>query len=334
MHLRHLARSAAALSLVLASPALADRDTAQFTSLTVFGDSLVDAGNVNALNPNFANAAQGYFDGRFTNGYNYPDLLSIALYGTPTVASLEGGTNFAFGGARATSTTALPDLGEQLAFFQNYLAAGNAVDPNGLYILNFGGNDIFGAAQPGVPAGFASDDAFLRSAAQTYAAGIQSLADLGARNFLVTGFPNSATPTQFALSQQAQVYLLSEIGKLNLDTDVSLYLFDYLAFFTELRADPTRFGLPADINFTTTCQQARATPGCEGFFSFDGTHPTAAVQAAAFQAMDAQFNLTAAVPEPGTWALMLLGFGAVGWAMRRGNGRPRTRAQVRFAFAR
>jgi hypothetical protein len=27
--------------------------------------------------------------------------------------------------------------------------------------------------------------------------------------------------------------------------------------------------------------------------------------------------LTAAVPEPGTWATMLLGFGAVGFAMRR-----------------
>jgi hypothetical protein len=34
---------------------------------------------------------------------------------------------------------------------------------------------------------------------------------------------------------------------------------------------------------------------------------------------------TGGVPEPSTWALMLLGFGAVGWAMRR-------RTSVRYAF--
>lgn len=39
-------------------------------------------------------------------------------------------------------------------------------------------------------------------------------------------------------------------------------------------------------------------------------------------------NLTSAVPEPGTWMLMLLGFGAIGFAMRS-----RTKTQVRFQFA-
>ena len=29
------------------------------------------------------------------------------------------------------------------------------------------------------------------------------------------------------------------------------------------------------------------------------------------------FGVTGGVPEPGTWAMMLLGFGAIGWAMRR-----------------
>jgi hypothetical protein len=40
-----------------------------------------------------------------------------------------------------------------------------------------------------------------------------------------------------------------------------------------------------------------------------------------------QFDV-AAVPEPGTWMLMLLGFGAMGFAMRR-----RQKSQVRFQFA-
>jgi len=39
-------------------------------------------------------------------------------------------------------------------------------------------------------------------------------------------------------------------------------------------------------------------------------------------------EVAAAIPEPGTWAMMLVGFGAVGYAMRR---RPRTTVSVRFA---
>jgi hypothetical protein len=31
----------------------------------------------------------------------------------------------------------------------------------------------------------------------------------------------------------------------------------------------------------------------------------------------ANFSITSAVPEPGTWGMMLIGFGAVGYGMRR-----------------
>ena len=86
---------AGGLILATAVPAQAERDTERFTSLTVFGDSLVDAGNIfTATGGAIPSAANGYFNGRFTNGYDYTDLLSIELFGAPTVASLQGGTNF------------------------------------------------------------------------------------------------------------------------------------------------------------------------------------------------------------------------------------------------
>jgi hypothetical protein len=44
---------------------------------------------------------------------------------------------------------------------------------------------------------------------------------------------------------------------------------------------------------------------------------TAAIQRAAFQDINRQFGLSSAVPEPTTWAMMLVGFGAVGFSMRR-----------------
>ena len=41
-------------------------------------------------------------------------------------------------------------------------------------------------------------------------------------------------------------------------------------------------------------------------------------------------GITAAVPEPGTWAMMLAGLGGIAWALRRKN-RVTTRARIRFA---
>ena len=44
---------------------------------------------------------------------------------------------------------------------------------------------------------------------------------------------------------------------------------------------------------------------------------------------NATFQPSAPVPEPATWAMMLIGFGAIGFAMRR---RREERTRVRFAF--
>lgn len=312
----------AVILAALALPAAAQSVPPRYTSLTVFGDSLVDAGNIRSLGLG-ANPAQGYFQGRFTNGYDYTDLLSIQLYGAPTTASRLGGTNFAFGGARATTTSAVPDLVEQLNLYSGYLAGGRAVDPNGLYVLNFGGNDIFAAQAPGAPSGYASDSAFLQSAASIYASGIQTLSNLGARNFLITGFP-VATGAGLPLSIEADGYLTSALGSLNLTGDTTLFRFSYLDFFQRLTADPGAFGITGPLIQPDpsrpdggTCQGAMAYPACTGYFSFDGTHPTAAIQQAAFNDMNRQFNLTGSVPEPATWMMMILGVGAIGISMRR-----------------
>lgn len=302
----------AALALGLAAPAEARRDTAQYTSLTVFGDSLVDAGNIRALGLG-ANPAQGYFMGRFTNGYDYTDLISLSLFGTPTTPSLgafTGGTNFAYGGARASNTSGVPDFGEQLGLYTAYLAEGNTVDRNGLYVLNFGGNDIFNA-----PAEDAAADVWLRNAARDYANGVQFLLDLGVRNILLTGFPVLTNPRSFT----AENYLTAELARVTFDDDDTFYRFSYLDFFTRVTNDPGSLGLPPQRT-DTTCRAegpAAIAAGCVGIFSFDGTHPTAAIHQAMFRDLDRQFNITGSIPEPGTWAMMLFGFGLVGAGLRQ-----------------
>lgn len=313
MKARLLGALAGGLILATAVPAQAERDTEKFTSLTVFGDSLVDAGNIfTATGGVFPPASQGYFNGRFTNGYDYTDLLSIELFGAPTVASLQGGTNFAFGGARASNTNPNPvvqDFGEQLGLYAGYLAAGNEVDSNGLYILNFGGNDLFNAPPDPV-----DGDIFIRQSAQDYAAGVQFLNDLGVRNVLLTGFP-VAGPLGFS----AELYLTQELAALNLTSDTSLFRYSYFDFFDRVLSDPGALGLPTQ-RLDITCQAAGAAAianGCEGIFSFDGVHFSAPIHQALARDIDSQFNVLGSVPEPTTWAMMILGFFMTGSAIRR-----------------
>ncbi len=311
-----------AVAMMVAVPAAAQTTVPPFSSLTVFGDSLVDAGNVRKLGFG-ADPAKGYVDGRFTNGYDYTDLLSIAMFGTPTVASLNNGSNFAFGGARATATTFVPDALEQVGLYKLALAGGKTVDPRGLYVLNFGGNDVFAAVE-GPASGVTDPDAYLRTAAANYAAAVAALGKLGARNILLTGFPVATPGAPLAYSIKAEGYLSSELAKLQLTPDTRLMRYSYLDFFGRLQANPAAYDLPDTLILPvekkpeTTCQGAAAFPACTGYFSFDGTHPTAAVHRALYNDINSTFGFgLAAVPEPATWAMLLLGFASVGAALRR-----------------
>ncbi len=315
--------TALACAMTIAAPAMAQA-APPYSSLTVFGDSLVDAGNVRALGLG-ANPADGYVAGRFTNGLDYTDLLSMAMYGTPTVASLRGGSNYAFGGARATSTSLLPDALEQVAVYRAVAATGKGVDAGGLFLLNFGGNDVFAASLPGNPAGYDSDTSFLKEAAGNYARAVQSLNDIGARNILLTGFPVATEGLPLDYSLAAEGYLTEALAGLSLAQGTTLMRYSYLDFFGRVQANPAAYDLPATLTLpdpaspaTTTCRGARALPACTGFFSFDGTHPTAAIHRALYNDINRQFGFgLPAVPEPTTWAMMLMGFAAMGAALRR-----------------
>lgn len=310
-------------------PAWADRNTDRYTSVTVFGDSLVDAGNFYiATGGTTPDPAQGFFQNRFTNGFDYPDLLSIDLFGTPTTPSLLGGGNFAIAGARVIDTAdGIPDLQAQLGAFQ---LSGRGVDPNGLYILNFGANDVFGAKGVFGPQGaigaYSDTNSYLLAAAQQYAAGVQTLQNLGVRNILLTDFPLAGDPFTIA----ANGFLNTALADLTLDANTDLFFYSLSDFNQRVLTDPASFSLPPQRVDTNCIAAAAQATGCEGIFSFDGVHPTAAIQATGYHEMDQRFGLTAfqAVPEPATWAMLIIGFSAVGAAMRY------RRRSTRIAYAR
>ena len=126
---RKSALSAVALAtlgtLLAASPARA------WDSLTVFGDSLSDSGNI----------------GRFTaDGAEHPlyDEILASHLGEDLQASSRGGSNYAEGGAVAVPALD-PELNTQdqpAAYLQS---TGGRADSNGLYIPWVGANDISAA---------------------------------------------------------------------------------------------------------------------------------------------------------------------------------------------
>ena len=315
---------AAATALALAATAPA---SAAFTKFVVFGDSFLDAGNVQAaVGPIFTNPQLGYWEGRFSDGPTWIDYLSYANFGVPTTASLLGGTNFAVGGARASGDDVrpegtIPGLPSQLGLYAQYLATtGQAFDPDALYVINFGNNDvnyiqdlldpgdpIFNpAAVPGVVAAYVTN----------MTGAVLHLRDLGAETVLLAGVPNPTEAEGQAL--QAALNLgVAAITPFLGNTD--LVRFDYFSYFQTVLLDPTAVRLPATIDLTTPCLAAQPpSPSidCSNYLSFDGTHVTKIVQASLSIQIAHQLGI-AAIPEPASWAMMIAGFAAAGAAFRR-----------------
>lgn len=298
--------SAVAVLLTTAAPALAN-----YSEIYVFGDSLVDAGNIQIITGGAAPAPnQGYFMGRFTNGPDYTDLLYQAYFGTFTTPSLAGGTNYAFGGARVANNSlfsgasfdTIPDLGLQVG---SYLAsAGGVANPTGLYVVTATGNDVF-AMQSGRINGLSQTD-YIDLVVDTLADNLLALDAAGAGTILLTGVPNSGVASAIALETAIQARLAT------LSLQAELIQFSFFEFFNTVLTDPAALGLPAQ-DIVNTCIATRplvdGERDCTGIFSFDGVHPTAAIHEALFA------EIRDIVPEPA--ALGLMGLGVMGLAALR-----------------
>src|SRR5215472_939964 len=125
-------------SLSLAGPA---KGQSPYSELVVFGDSLSDTGNAYLFTDGAA-AGPPYFQGRFSNGPVWVEVLAGEL-GLPAPApSLSGGANYAFGGAETGPGLSLfgtPNVGLQIESFQ---ADRGALTGKELIVVAAGSNDL------------------------------------------------------------------------------------------------------------------------------------------------------------------------------------------------
>ena len=318
------------IGLTLAIGGVGQAQAAQFSSLYVFGDSLVDAGNAFiGSGGTQAKPADGYFVGRFSNGLNFADYLSIAYTGSPTSPLLLGGNNVGVGGALAQSRAGetSPSFLAQIGAFT--AVPGRSIPADALVLVTFGGNDVRATALTGGAVDFSG-------AGNDLTAGLSALYTLGARNFILTGVPDigllpsaqplGAIPGRLAeltsRSEQFSDLLRSEKAQLDAEDGTNVTFFDLFSFEHDVIANPTAYGLPATLDTSTPCQiiggGSPQLTNCANSLYFDGIHPTTQIHQAIANAIVAQ---VAAVPEPESWLLMIGGSALVGVALRRRRNR-------------
>ena len=302
---------------------------APIDAIYAFGDSLTDVGNIYAASGGTTPVAP-YVAGQFTNGNVWVQDLASGLGLSALKASLLGGTDYAYGtaetGAASFNTSAVStDLvgpSGQLAQFQ---AAHGTADPNALYAIWIGSNDLNDILANASPAQFSADAAIVIGNIDS---AVNTLAGMGAKKILILTVPDlGKTPAALALGPVASggasalsaafdTGLTQSLFGVAAADSINVSVLDTYALLDSIAASPGSYGLnnvtqpclTGEVNYSggTPC----STP--DQYLFWDPLHPTAAGhQIVAGEALDV---LT---PEPGSMLLCAIGCSAFLLAFRK-----------------
>src|SRR5438270_11289444 len=301
-------RKLLSVAIFLATPILVNAQAPVFTHVIVFGDSLSDDGNIahrarDLVGFSYPSRNFNYSDYRFTDDTNtspaanlytgtwHEQLAKTFLSLAKATNSLDGGTDYAFGGATTKNgtqdrtiinnpfpfsggdfTITIDNMGKQIA---DYLAS-HTPDANALYILWGGGNDLF-------------DDHSAQSVIDTanrVGVLIQRLANAGARNFLVPNVPPlGAVPNSFGdPNRVAELDLASANYRVRLNSVVAAVVSGYAGngitihvYGLDVWVDLIRvLGQPLRHGLATTAVPAQDQSGVnpDTYLFWDDIHPT------------------------------------------------------------
>ena len=290
--------SVATLSLASMSAAEA------YENIFVFGDSLSDQGNLAAVSEEYQFLYNPpYNAGRFTNGLTAVEILAsnleLSLAPSYHLSGQQHGNNYAIAGARAATQEPI-DLDTQVNSFLGL--NGFVADPDNLYVVMIGGNDIRLARDT-------LDGSVVVSAANNVAANIAKLIESGAENILVA---NAADISQIpetdlivessgvkATYRVAEAYsalynesLENAVAALQAaHPKVQIKEFDLAHFISYAMDKYRKFGFRNAEDACWSPETGGFTIGCENgvnmndYIYFDNIHPTQRVHAAAAEKM-------------------------------------------------
>lgn len=272
-------------------------------------------------------------NGEFSNGPVWVQDLASALGLAPLSASLVGGTDYAYGTAE-TGTTSVHaanafDLTGPTGQVAQFEAANPSADPNSLYTIWIGSNDLLDILTGAPQSEWAMD---IAAAVGNIDSAIGSLAADGAKNFLILTVPDlGETPAAIAggpvvegaasaLSAEFDSALISAVDAIATLDSLNLSTLDTYSLLDAIVANPSSYGftnvtspcLTGAINYAggTVCASTLAAQN--KYLFWDDLHPTEA--GAAIVAGAAQAVVT---PEPAYVSLVVVGLLAMGLVFRR-----------------
>ena len=246
--LKTLTKSMLAISLSMAGLAHAEL----YSSVTFFGDSLTDGGYFSPITQGKLGIKES---GQFTTNPDNVWARSFAeQLGTTAVPIVylgnQAGNNYAIGGARAGKDIVNTDFGVNVPVASvntqvtGYLA-NKKVDPNGMYVVWGGANDLLAAA-----ANPANAINTISSAAGSQVAAIKALKDNGANYILVPNIPDiGLTPTAIAAGAgfQSSGTMLANLYNQTMysgavATGANIIPLDTFSLTRQIAANPSAFG--------------------------------------------------------------------------------------------
>lgn len=267
-----------------------DTDLSQvpFSNLVVFGDSLSDTGNVFNATEGLIPPSPPYSSGRFSNGDLIVDAVTEELELPESESFLEGGSNYAFGGAQTGEGTSefglldlpetfdVPNIGQQVDL---YLSSQTPTETDLFYVYG-GANDFI--------------DPLLRGEALptseeivgNITTNITELAAAGGQTFVVPNLPLLGNIPLFDEQPEATAILNNATDEFNqlLDTeldaiaselDATIIEPDVNSIATEIQANPADFGLTNADDAVLDLTNLSLAGNPEEFFFWDTFHPTA-----------------------------------------------------------
>jgi len=288
--------AASATAIFLVSCSGSNEDTPPlFGTIIAFGSSVTDTGNsCKALPDTYCPPSPPYAQGKVSNGPLWIEDVATAL-GASAKGVLFGGTNFAYADARTTvipggATQLVPNMGVQL---EQYLASVRYISsPQALYIVDgvTFGNDLTDALAL-APSDPTAPTRIVTNAVTSVATIMQRLYASGARHIVLANSTNLglapkvralgpaaiAAATQLsagfngALAQQAAALKATSPG-------LNIYTIDIFSLANQAAANPASLGLSngTDACFDRLGAQPTLCADPDGYFYWDGYHPTAA----------------------------------------------------------
>ncbi|MEK6219750.1 autotransporter domain-containing protein [Psychrobacter cryohalolentis] len=286
--LKTLTKSILAISLSMAGLAHAEL----YSSVTFFGDSLTDGGYFSPITQGKLGIKES---GQFTTNPDNVWATSFAeQLGTTAVPIVylgnQAGNNYAIGGARAGKDIVNTDFGVNVPVASvntqvNGYLANKKVDPNGMYVVWGGANDLLAAA-----ANPANAINTISSAAGSQVAAIKALKDNGANYILVPNIPDiGLTPTAIAAGAgfQSSGTMLANLYNQTMysgavATGANIIPLDTFSLLQQVAANPKAYGFTniteaackTESSITCGINDLKTPSANESYFFADGIHPS------------------------------------------------------------